>query len=279
MTEDLQKKVERAVKLLRSYRGGQPIEVSYSGGKDSDVILELVKMSGIPYRAIYKNTTIDPVGTIKHCKEMGVEIRRPKVDFFHLIQKKGFPTMFKRFCCQYLKEYKVLDNAVQGIRRGESVKRAKRYQEPIVCRIYGGNKKNHVNIYLPILEWTAQDVKEFIEERGIKCHPLYYDEQGNFHPERRLGCMGCPFKPKHGIYDFKEKPKLLRAWTRSAMIWWNTTRPDAPTKKKFQTIYDVFFSNTFCNSYQEYLEEKHNLFETLDCKKFLEEYFGVDLTF
>lgn len=236
-------------------------------------------MSGIPYRAIYKNTTIDPVGTIKHCKEMGAEIMRPKVDFFHLIQKNGFPTMFRRFCCRYLKEYKVLDNAVQGIRREESVKRAKRYQEPIVCRIYEGNKKNHVNVYLPILEWTAQDVKEFIEERGIKCHPLYYDEQGNFHPERRLGCMGCPLKSKHGISDFKEKPKLLRAWMRSAMIWWNTTRPDTPSKKKFQTIYDVFFSNTFCNSYQEYLEEKHNLFETLDCKKFLEEYFGVDLTF
>lgn len=36
------------------------MELSYSGGKDSDVILELAKMSGIPFRPIYKKTTIDP---------------------------------------------------------------------------------------------------------------------------------------------------------------------------------------------------------------------------
>ena len=36
------------------YKGDDPIEVSYSGGKDSDVILALTKMAGIPYRAIYQ---------------------------------------------------------------------------------------------------------------------------------------------------------------------------------------------------------------------------------
>ena len=68
MTEQLLKKVDFAIRLLRSIPQDNPIEVSYSGGKDSDVILELAKMSGIPYRAIYKNTTIDPPGTIAHCK-------------------------------------------------------------------------------------------------------------------------------------------------------------------------------------------------------------------
>lgn len=212
MTEELKIKVDRAVRLLQSYKKKEPIEVSYSGGKDSDVILELVKMSGIPYRAIYKNTTIDPVGTIKHCKDNGVEIVRPKMDFFHIIKKHGFPTRFTRFCCRYLKEYKILDNAVQGIRREESAKRAKRYHEPIVCRMF--NKKDHVNIFLPILEWTAQDVKEFIEERGIKCHPLYYDEQGNFHPERRLGCMCCPLRGDRGLKHFKENPRYVKAWIK-----------------------------------------------------------------
>lgn len=56
----LEEKIKRAVKLLRSFGKDKVVEVSYSGGKDSDVILELVKMAGIDYRAIYKNTTIDP---------------------------------------------------------------------------------------------------------------------------------------------------------------------------------------------------------------------------
>ena len=74
MNKELEKKVEQAVKLLQvCYKAaGEPLEVAYSGGKDSDVILELAKMSGIEYRAIYKNTTIDPPGTIKHVMENGV---------------------------------------------------------------------------------------------------------------------------------------------------------------------------------------------------------------
>jgi len=67
---DLQTKVRRAVALIKSMAlpNGEPIEVAYSGGKDSDVILELTRMAGIPYRAIYKNTTIDPPGTIRHAE-------------------------------------------------------------------------------------------------------------------------------------------------------------------------------------------------------------------
>lgn len=42
-------KERRAIRILRMYRGDDPIEVSYSGGKDSDVILALTKMAGIPY--------------------------------------------------------------------------------------------------------------------------------------------------------------------------------------------------------------------------------------
>ena len=55
---ELQKKIDQAIKLLRQIplADGECVEVSYSGGKDSDVILQLTKEAGIPYRAIYKNT-------------------------------------------------------------------------------------------------------------------------------------------------------------------------------------------------------------------------------
>ena len=172
MTEGLQKKVDRAIRLLQSIPQDGDIEVSYSGGKDSDVILELTKMAGIPYRAIYKNTTIDPSGTIAHAREMGAEVVRPKKTFFQLISEKGFPSRVSRWCCSILKEYKICDRAIQGIRRSESKKRAERYKEPEICREYSAREK--VKVYLPILEWTDEDVAEFIKERNIKCHPLYY---------------------------------------------------------------------------------------------------------
>lgn len=117
MTQELQKKVDFAIKLLQAAEKkaaevGQPVEICYSGGKDSDVILELAKMSGINYRAIYKNTTIDPPYTIKHCKEKGVEIVNPKITFLQIVAKESPPTRRARICCSHLKEYKILDVAV-----------------------------------------------------------------------------------------------------------------------------------------------------------------------
>ena len=174
MRTELQKNVDRAIRLLQSIPTDKgDIEISYSGGKDSDVILELAKMAGIPYRAIYKNTTIDPAGTIAHAMKNGVEVIRPKKTFFQLVRENGFPSRWVRFCCGVLKEYKVCDIAIQGIRRSESKKREERYKEPQICRFYG-SKKNHVSVYLPILEWTDEDVSDFIKERNIKCHPIYY---------------------------------------------------------------------------------------------------------
>ena len=57
---DYKRKIDFAIKLLRNIpTDSGAIEVSYSGGKDSDVILQLAKMAGIQYEAIYKNTTMN----------------------------------------------------------------------------------------------------------------------------------------------------------------------------------------------------------------------------
>lgn len=144
MTEELQKKINRGIKLIqaaskKASEAGQPLEVAYSGGKDSDAILELTRMAGVEYRAIYKNTTIDPPYTIKHVKERGVEMIRPKMNFFELMCKNGLPSRFYRFCCSTLKEYHILDYVIIGVRRDESNARAKRYTEPERCRVFSKN--------------------------------------------------------------------------------------------------------------------------------------------
>ena len=277
MEKQIQRKVDRAIKLLQSTCKDQQVELSYSGGKDSDVILELAKMAGINYRAIYKCTTIDPPGTIKHCLDNGVEIIRPKMSFLNIIEKKGFPTRRARFCCEYLKEYKVMDKAIQGIRRSESTKRAKLYTEPTICRIYG-SKKNHVNVILPILDFTDKDVEEFIKERCIKLHPLYYNEDGSLNIKKRLGCMGCPLKHDNGLADFKAHPKLVRAWLRAGQKWWDS-HPNIRSKENFSDIYELFVSSIFFESYEKsMLAFRVGVFnDRIDCKKWLEDYFKIKL--
>lgn len=275
---ELYKKVNQSVKLLKTVAQtiDEPIELCYSGGKDSDVILALAKMAGINYRAIYKNTTIDPPGTIKHCRENGVEIIHPKKSFFQIIQQKGYPNRFSRFCCSELKEYKILNNAIQGIRRSESHKRAERYKEPIICRMY--SKKEHANIILPILYWTNDDVKEFVTSENIPCHPLYYNDDGGFCVLRRLGCIGCPLQTKKKrIRNFSTYPKMIKAWLLHGEVWLSRMKEKGSiTATRFNDIYELFLFHLFYDKLVDF-DIHRNLFGSQSAKQILENYFKIDL--
>lgn len=277
VNKELQKKIDQSIKLLKVACKGKKVELCYSGGKDSDVILQLAKEAEIDFVPIYKMTTIDPPGTIKHAKDNGCEIRRPEKTFFQLVREKGLPSRFARFCCEYLKEYKIMDNAILGVRRDESTKRAKRYKEPTQCRIY--RKGEHVNQIFPILEWTNDDVKNYILDRGIKCHPLYYDEKGEFRVERRLGCIGCPLvsNAKNG---FKRYPKFVKAYIEAARVFLDGK---SERKGKYRDPYVYFYALYFCPTAEDYHNflnqlDGNNLFDDkIDIKKFLEEYFKIEL--
>ena len=278
MTKELQKKVDRAIRLLRSIPQDGEIEVSYSSGKDSDVILELAKMAGIPYRAIYKATTIDPPGTIAHAKEMGAEVIHPQKTFFQLISEKGYPSRVSRWCCSVLKEYKVCDRAIQGIRRSESRNRAERYKEPERCRVYSAKEK--VKQYLPILEWTDQDVEEFIKERNIKCHPLYY-MGGEFDVTKRLGCMGCPLASrKKRIQFFKDNPRWLKAWIRAGQKRYTSEKyQNGKAKVKFNDAFEAMGYLLYCDNMEDFKEKTYSmLFGYFDWKEFLQKEFNIDMS-
>lgn len=281
MNKVLEKKVEQAVKLLQvCYKAAdEPLEIAYSGGKDSDVILELAKMSGIEYRAIYRNTTIDPPGTLRHVKENGVEVRRPKESFFSLMMKRAYPNRFRRFCCSVLKEYKILDNCVMGIRKCESVKRAKMYTEPTACRIYG-SKKNHVNAIYPILDWSDEDELEFIEERGIKLHPLYYREEGTIDLSQRLGCMCCPLAYyKKRLQEFKKYPGMVKAYLRCGNEYFRS-HAESKVTEQYSNVYEYFVANAFFEHHRDYRKAKlgRGIFsDSTDYKKLIEDYFKIKL--
>ena len=277
MRPELEKKVERAIRLLQSIPQDGDIEVSYSGGKDSDVILELAKMAGIPYRAIYKATTIDPPQTIAHAREMGAEVIHPKKTFFQLVSKSGFPSRFSRWCCSALKEYKVCDRAIQGVRRSESRKRAERYKEPEVCRVYSAKEK--AKVYLPILEWNDQDVEEFIKERNIKCHPLYY-RGGQFDVTQRLGCMGCPLASrKKRIQFFKDNPRWLKAWIRAGQKRYTSEKyQNGKAKHKFKDAFEAMGYQLYCDNIEQFKEKTYGLFRDFDWKEFLQNEFKIDMS-
>ena len=277
MTPQLEKKVEQSIKLLRSIPQDKgQITIAYSGGKDSDVILELAKMAGIPFKAVYHSTTIDPPGTIMHVEENGVEISRPKEPFFRLLQKHGYPSRFVRYCCKLLKERYDSDIVVQGIRASESKARADRYKEPEKCRVY--DKKHKSRVYMPILYWTDEDIKEFVTERGVKCHPLYYRGGGQFDVTQRLGCIGCPLQSSaKRVRQFKQYPKYVRLYIKNAQKWYDAHKNNGKTYK-YDNAIDAFVATLFFETYQDFYEHTYTLFGKTDWRKYLEDYFKIDLS-
>ena len=100
-----EKTIEFIRKVAESYKG-QQLYAGNSGGKDSAVLDYLLQKSGIVYKSYYTNTTIDPIGTIRHIRENypHTEILQPKLTFYQLVEKKGLPTRLSRWCCENLKE-------------------------------------------------------------------------------------------------------------------------------------------------------------------------------
>lgn len=270
---DLDKLETFSVDLIRKASKQHEYVVSYSGGKDSQVLLHLFRLAKVPHTIVYRNTTIDPPGTLSFVKSQGAEVLQPKYTFFELMRKKGIPSFARRFCCDYLKEPYITQYLALGIRQCESKKRAKIYDAPEFCRLY--TKKKSTCQLLPILYWDDDAVSQYIVGNSIKCHPLYYDDNGRFCVNRRLGCMGCPLPYNRSIDDFIRYPKLVRQWTRNVAIF-RDTHQHRNECRLFANEYEQFAGHLFFHSYTKFYETTYGLFP-IDWHKELEKRFNVQL--
>lgn len=182
---------------------------AFSGGKDSIVLLDLVRKSGVKHIAQYNLTTVDPPELVyfirKHYPE--VKVKRPERSMWQLFVDKMMPPTRKvRYCCEVLKEGGG-DGMIMltGIRWAESSRRSKRRM------VESCNRHKHKRYLHPIIDWDEGDVWEYI--RGNKLpYPSLYDEGW-----KRIGCIGCPMSGKAGMLrDFKRWPKYYAAYQRAA---------------------------------------------------------------
>lgn len=126
---------------LRVYK--QPLVITYSGGKDSDVLLHLAGKAGIQYEVLHSLTTADAPETVWHVRDTfrrleltGVKCdidthRTPdggNVTMWNLIPRKLMPpTRRMRYCCSELKEGGAGSRFIAtGVRWAESAKRKNR---------------------------------------------------------------------------------------------------------------------------------------------------------
>lgn len=263
-------KAKAAITMIKTFAAHHNYMIAYSGGKDSVLLAYLVKEANVHAPLVYNNTTIDPPGTISFVRRQGGIINQPKESFFDLVEHRGFPTMFRRFCCSVLKEKFINDYIMTGVRKSESVKRNKRY-----CAfedVFQYTKSVQSVRLHPLLYFTNEDVEYLIQDRQIECHPLYYDDDGVFHVERRLGCIGCPLQGDRGVADFKAYPKFLLQMAKRGIRYHEQHGRTA--KDAYENLcYNLFYSN---HGFKKYQKAFHGLFEN-DAKAFLEQQFQIKL--
>lgn len=237
---DLEKKAIERIKLaseMSIQHYGKPLVCTYSGGKDSDVMLELFKRSGTQFEAVNSHTTVDAPQTVYHIRkkfkeleEKGIKctIHKPKLTMWQLIEKKKMPPCrMQRYCCEYLKENTTPNRFVAtGVRWDESQKRSKRG----IMEVPGAKIKDRITlmndnddkrlliercemkgsmISNPIIDWRHHDIWDYIHSEKIEYNSLY--DNGY----KRVGCIGCPMAGKSRYKEFRDFPTYKRAYIRA----------------------------------------------------------------
>ena len=228
-------KLEVSIERIKQIepRGGSWY-LAFSGGKDSCVIKALCDMAGVKYDAHYRVTSVDPPELVRFIKEkhpdVAFDFPRDKdgkvITMWNLIPKKGMPpTRLVRYCCEALKETGGEGrDKITGVRWDESNRR-KRDRSGLEIR-HNAKEREKLDpdnmdedmvrycmqskgfVLNPIIDWTTDEVWEFIHRYNIPYCELY--DQGF----TRLGCIGCPMSTRKAK-ELEIYPKFKEAYIRA----------------------------------------------------------------
>ena len=228
----------RGIVSRKEYRD-LPVYVSFSGGKDSLVVLDLtraaLKKRESLFKAFFLNTGIEFPETVEFarsfCKEMKIPLEEMNSGsaFWEQVEKFGPPAKDFRWCCKVCKLASAGDlktgkgtcslsekesaNAVayltiDGKRKHESFSRAR-----IAASETNPFVPAQLNIF-PIRDWRALEVWLYIHWRGLSYNPLY--DLGF----ERVGCWLCPSALAAEYARVKElHPEMHARWNAFLLEW------------------------------------------------------------
>ena len=211
---------------------------SFSGGKDSQVVLDLCTRA-IPstdFEVVYSDTGYELPPSLKLYQEIQQHYQSlyPDLKFstaknhasvLSYWDKIGTPSDSHRWCCSIMKtaplyrtfkiegtnkQAKVL--TFDGVRAEESLKRGK----------YGRTGKGkHTTIYNahPILEWNAVEIFLYLFRHHLPINQAYRDGKA------RVGCVICPFSTSwDDMIATKKYPNELKPFTERLQSWSSINR-------------------------------------------------------
>lgn len=127
-----------------------------------------------------------------------------------IIRAQGrFPFGLGRFCTTYLKQYSMRDWYKEnlfdgetnhevwfGMRTDESGQRKRKYagiestelfdMEELFPSRYNRKLRATLQVRLPVVDWTTEDIFSWLDYKGVKANPLYSEGTND-----RVGCYPC----------------------------------------------------------------------------------------
>lgn len=218
---------KKFIKEVSAGYGLDEMFISFSGGKDSTVVSDLVvKALGNPKVIhIFGDTTLELPFTIDYISRFRknnpytplIVANNKDSDFFDLCELLGPPSRVMRWCCTIFKTGPINKKIGQlfkgknrvltfyGIRRGESVSRSK-YDDVTVSP-----KILKQVVVSPIINWSEFDIWLYILTTGIDFNEAYRLGYN------RVGCWCCPnnsiwsqFLTRTYLYEMNDRwEKLL----------------------------------------------------------------------
>ena len=191
------------------------VSVSYSGGKDSLAVLQLVSESLDDYEIMFADTGLEFPETLENVKQVaeyyGKKLRITSAgdSFWDSISVFGPPTMDTRWCCKICKLgpiTQLIDENYEGgclsfigQRKYESHARSiskKVWKNPWVGNQVGAS---------PIQDWTALHIWLYLFRTKAPYNPAY--EKGY----DRMGCWLCPSSSLADFFQLEEShPELAK---------------------------------------------------------------------
>jgi phosphoadenosine phosphosulfate reductase len=214
---------ERALSEIGSVlikRQKLPLTVSFSGGKDSLVALELARRVRSCPDIIFSNTGLEFPETVQHirsvAKERGSRLLEKAAGeaFWENLSRFGLPAKDFRWCCKVCKLAPMTELLMENYPKGVLTVEGRRRRESFArqgIRLVEESPfvPGQVNIE-PIREWTALEVWLYIRWRRLRHNPLYDEDL------ERIGCWLCPATLESELEGLaRTHPGLHQKWMQT----------------------------------------------------------------
>ena len=221
------KALERAaLREMKSYlsRNRLPVNVSFSGGKDSLACLCLAEKLNSRPEIIFINTGLEFPETVEYVRETARarRLRLKEIEaessFFQQINIFGPPAKDYRWCCKTNKLGPMTDFLKKSYPKGcVTIEGRRIYESFNRSRIRSVERNPYVpgqTTLAPIRSWRALEVMLYIYWKGIEPNPLYQEDL------ERIGCWLCPAALQSEFHALKAThPRLYQNWTAWLYDW------------------------------------------------------------